>query len=79
MRGTKARMPWMTPHRLMSMTRCHSSRRELPRVATVDHAGVVHGHVELAELLDGGGTDALDRVGIAHVDADRQDLGTLVA
>ena len=42
--------------------------RDLPRVAAVDHAGVVHGHVELPEALDGGAADALDGVGIPHVD-----------
>ncbi len=26
MRGTKARIPWITPHRSMSITRCQSSR-----------------------------------------------------
>ena len=60
------------------MTRCHSSSGELPGVAAVDDASVVHGHVEFPEALDRGGPDALDGVGITHVDTDGQDFGPLL-
>ena len=42
-------------------------KRELPRVAPVDDAGVVHGDVERSELVNGGAPGALDGVGIADV------------
>ena len=51
--------------------------RYLPGVAAVDDAGIVHRDVELPEVLDGRGPDALDGVGISDVGGDGQDLGAL--
>ncbi len=50
---------------------------QLPGVAAVHHARVVHGDVQFAEAVDRRRADALDRVGITHVGRDGQHLGPL--
>ncbi len=57
MRGTKERMPWITPHRFDVDDPVPIVEGDLPRVAAVDDAGVVHGDVELSEALDRGAAD----------------------
>ena len=42
MRGTNAWMPWITPHRSTSITRCHSERGSSQELPLRDDAGVVH-------------------------------------
>ena len=67
MSGTNERMPWITPQRSTSITRCQSVQRQLPRVPRCDDAGVVHGNVELSEPIDGGPTDSLDGIGVTDI------------
>jgi len=53
-------------------------QRDLPGVAAVHHAGVVHGDMELAEALDGRRPDALDGVRVPDVDGHGMDVCALI-
>ena len=75
MRGTNAWMPWITPQRSTSITRCHSDSGSSHELPPRDDAGVVHAHVQLPEVLDRGVGGALHRVGIGDVDDERVHLG----
>ena len=52
------------------MTFCHSARSKLLQRGQRDDAGVVHQHVELAELADGGVDRGLPLLGLGDVEVD---------
>ena len=75
MRGTNAWMPWITPHRSTSMTRCHSESGNSHELPWTTMPALLIAHVQLPEVPDRRVGGALDGFGVGHVDDERVDVG----